>query len=57
MKRNDGRDGRDEERERECKIGSLSYFIGKKSEKKSFFNKLKVAGTKRHQKSVMCLDL
>ena len=44
-------------RERECKIGSLSYFIGKKSEKKSFFNKLKVAGTKRHQKSVMCLDL
>ena len=63
MKRNDGRDGRDEERERErerereCKIGSLSYFIGKKSEKKSFFNKLKVARTKRHQKSVMCLDL
>ena len=44
-------------RERECKIGSLSYFKGKKSEKKSFFNKLKVAGTKRHQKSVMCLDL
>ena len=29
----------------------------KKRREKKFFNKLKVAGTKSHQKSVMCLDL
>ena len=58
MKRNDGRDGRDEEIENAKQgpchtLQEKNKFIGKKV----FLKKLKVEGTKSHQKSVMCLDL
>lgn len=56
MKRNDGRDGRDEEIEN-AKQGPCHTLQEKNKRKKVFLKKLKVEGTKSHQKSVMCLDL
>ena len=56
MKRNDGRDARGEEIEN-AKQGPCHTLQEKNKRKKVFLKKLKVEGTKSHQKSVMRLDL